>query len=116
LVPWDLSEVTEDGRPIDGGGDDSALQIALVGLIVVAVGLVAVTRAATRSLAATFVAGGLGTWTLLFAWRAAVSETEGANLFMVPLVTLFAPAAIVTPLLVRAIAARLDGREDVVRA
>jgi len=25
LVPWDLSEVTADGRLIEGGGDDSGL-------------------------------------------------------------------------------------------
>ena len=116
LVPWDLSEVTEDGRPIQGGGDDSGLQVALVGVIVVAIGLVAVARASTRALASTFVAGGLGTWTVLFAWRAGVSETDGANMFMAPLVTVFVPATILMPILVRAIAARLDHGQDVIRA
>ena len=116
LVPWDLSEVAEDGRAIEGGGDDSGLQIALVGMFVVALGLVGVARASTRALAATFVAGGLAAWTVLFAWRAGVSETDGANMFMAPLVTLFVPATILMPILVRAIAARLDHRQDVVRA
>ena len=116
LVPWDLSEVTADGRPIEGGGDDSGLQIALVGVIVVAFGLVALARISTRAFAATYVAGGLATWTVLFGWRAGVSETDGANMFMAPLVILFLPATIVTPILVRAIAARLDGREGLVRA
>jgi hypothetical protein len=110
LVPWDLSEVTADGRPIEGGGDDSGSQIALVGVIVLALGLAAVTRASTRCQAAAFVAGGLGAWTVLFASRAGVAETEGANLFMAPLVVLFVPVTIVTPLVVRAIGARLDRR------
>lgn len=108
LVPWDLSEVTADGRPIEGGGDDSGSQIALVGVIVLALGLAAVTRTSTRRKAAAFVAGGLGAWTVLFAWRAGASETAGANMFMAPLVVLFVPVTIVTPLVVRAIGARMD--------
>jgi hypothetical protein len=116
VVPWDLSEVTEDGRPIEGGGDDSGLQIGLVGVVVVGLGLVAVARPSTRALAAMFVAGGLGTWTVLFGWRAGVSETVGANMFMVPLVTVCLPATIVTPIVIRAIATRLDGRDGLARA
>jgi len=85
-------------------------------VIVVAFGVVALARISTRAFAATYVAGGLATWTVLFGWRAGVSETDGANMFMAPLVILFLPATIVTPILVRAIAARLDGREGLVRA
>jgi len=116
LVPWDLSEITEDGSPIEGGGDDSGLQIAIVGLIVVALGCLAVARPSTRSLAASFVAGGLGAWTVLFGWRAGVSETDGANMFMVPLLMLLVPVTIVIPVVVRAIAARLDRRQEAIRA
>ena len=115
LVPWDLSEVTQDGRPIEGGGDDNGLQIALVGMIVMALGVVAVVRASTRALASAFVTGGLAAWTVLVAWRAGVSDTDGANMFMVPLVALFIPATIVTPIAVRAIAARLGRRQGAVR-
>ncbi len=115
LVPWDLSEVTEDGRIIEGGGDDSGLQIALVGVIVVALALVAVARASSRPLAAPVVAGGLAAWTALFAWRAGAAETVGANMFMAPLVIVFVPATIVAPILVRSIAARLDHRDDGLR-
>jgi hypothetical protein len=44
LVPWDLSEVSEDGRILEGGGDDKAPQIALVGVAVVSIGLIAIGR------------------------------------------------------------------------
>jgi hypothetical protein len=115
LVRWDLSEVTEDGRPIEGGGDDNGLQIALVGVIVVALALVAAARASTRPAAATFVAGGMAAWTVLFAWRAGAAETVGANMFIAPLVTVFVPATIVAPILIRTIAARLDHRDGILR-
>lgn len=108
LMPWDLSEVTPDGRLIEGGGDDYGTQLVLVAATVVALGLVGVVWDETRALAASFVAGGLVAWTVLFAWRAGVAETEGANLFMAPLVVLFGPATVVTPMLVRAIGRRLD--------
>ncbi len=107
LVPWDLSEVTGDGRVLEGGGDDNALRIALVGVAVLAVGLIAIGRRTTRSDAPAFVAGGLAAWTVLFAWRAGVAETSGANMFMVPLVVMFIPVAVVVPLVVRAVATRL---------
>ena len=104
LVPWDLSEVATDGRTIEGGGDDSGPQIALVGVVVVAIGLMAIARHATRGYAPTYVAGGLAAWTSLFAWRAGTSETSGANMFMVPVVMAFIPLTIVTPLILRAAA------------
>lgn len=107
LVPWDLSEVTADGRMLESGGDDNAVQIALVGVAVLAVGLIAMGWDSTRGGAPAFVAGGLAVWTVLFAWRAGVAETSGANMFMVPLVVMFIPVAIVVPLVVRAVATRL---------
>lgn len=107
LVPWDLSEVSKDGRTIEGGGDDGALPIALVGVAVVTIGLIAMGRGGTRGHAPAFVAGGLAAWTALFAWRAGVAQTSGANMFMVPLLAMFLPVAIVTPLVLRAVAARL---------
>lgn len=108
LVPWDLSEVSKDGRTIRGGGDDSAPQIALVGGAVVAIGLIAVGQRAIRGQVPAFVAGGLAAWTALFAWRAGVAETSGANMFMVPLVVMFIPVAVVTPLVLRAVTSRLN--------
>jgi uncharacterized membrane protein len=111
LVPWDLSEVSQDGRRhLEGGGDDNALQIALVGVVVLAIGLVAMAsgRNDARGSAPAFVAGGLAVWTALFAWRAGVSETSGANVFMVPLVMIFIPVAVLTPLVLRAVASRLE--------
>ena len=117
LVPWDLSEVTADGRPIEGGGDDSGLQIALVGVIVVAFGVVALARISTRAFAATYVAGGLATWTVLFGWRAGVSETDGGEHVHGPACdTLFSSSDDRDPDLGLLIAARLDGREGLVRA
>jgi hypothetical protein len=107
LVPWDLSEVSADGQPLEGGGDDSAPQIALVAVAVVTIGWLAIGRRTTRTAAPALVAGGLAVWTALFAWRAAVSETSGANMFMVPLVMIFVPVAVITPLLLRAVASRL---------
>jgi hypothetical protein len=108
LVPWDLSEVSGDGRMLDGGGDDNAPQIALVAVAVVAIGLIAIGRRATRADAPAFVAGGLAAWAALFAWRAGVSETSGANMFVVPLVMMFIPVAVVAPLVLRAVASRLN--------
>jgi hypothetical protein len=108
LVPWDLSEVSGDGRMLDGGGDDNAPQIALVAVAVVAIGLIAIGRRATRGAAPAFVAGGLAAWAALFAWRAGVSETSGANMFVVPLVMMFIPVALVAPLVLRAVASRLN--------
>jgi hypothetical protein len=110
LVPWDLSEVSEDGRGVGGGGDDNAPQIALVGAVVLAIGLIAIAsgRREARRSAPALVAGGLAAWSALFAWRAGVSETSGANLFMVPLVMMFIPAAVFAPLVLRAVASRLD--------
>ena len=110
LLPWDLSEVTADGRPIEGGGDDVGAQLALVAVIVVALGMAVVARPSTRAVAPAFVAGGLWTWTVLFAWRAGAAKTDGANLFLAPLVVVCVPVAVVAPLVVRAIARRADGR------
>jgi hypothetical protein len=107
LVPWDLSEVSGEGRMLDGG-DDNAPQIALVAVAVVAIGLITIGRRATRADAPAFVAGGLAAWTALFAWRAGVSETSGANMFVVPLVMVFIPVAVVTPLVLRAVGSRLN--------
>jgi hypothetical protein len=107
LVPWDLSEVSGDGRMLDGG-DDNAPEIALVAVAVVAIGLIAIGRRVTRGDAPAFVAGGLAAWAALFAWRAGVSETSGANMFVVPLVMMFIPVAVVTPLVLRAVASRLN--------
>jgi hypothetical protein len=110
LVPWDLSEVSRDGRGVDGGGDDNALQIALVGGVVVAIGLIAIAsgRNQARRGAPAIVAGGLTAWAALFAWRAGVSETSGANMFMVPIVMVFIPVAVLAPLAFRAVVSRLD--------
>lgn len=110
LVPWDLSEVSEDGRVLEGGGDDNWPQIALVGVAVVSVGLIAIGRRATRGDAPAFVAGGLAAWAALFAWRAGVSETSGANMFVVPLVMIFIPVVVITPLVLGAVASRLNRR------
>jgi hypothetical protein len=108
LVPWDLSEVDADGRSLEQGGDDYGGMIAFVAgvVIVIAVGLLVVPR--TRRLAVWFAVGGLVTWATLFAWRAGVSETSGANMFMVPLLFAVIPLTIAVPLLLRAATNRLE--------
>jgi hypothetical protein len=108
LVPWDLSEVSEDGRMLDGGGDDNGPQMALVGVAVMAVGFLAIGRRGTRVVAPWFVAGGLAAWAALFAWRAGASRTVGANMYLAPLVTMFIPAALIAPLALRTVDSRLD--------
>jgi hypothetical protein len=65
---------------------------------------------ATRGDAPAFVAGGLAAWAALFAWRAGVSETSGANMFVVPLVMIFIPVVVITPLVLGAVASRLNRR------
>jgi hypothetical protein len=86
----------------------NALRIALVGVVVVVVGLIASGRRETRTDSPALVAGGLAAWTALFAWRAGVAEVSGANFFVVPLVIVFIPLTIIMPFVIRAIAFRLD--------
>jgi hypothetical protein len=40
VVPWDLSELDEDGRVVRGGGDDNAPLIGVVAIVVSLVGVV----------------------------------------------------------------------------
>jgi hypothetical protein len=101
MVPWDLSEVDEDRRMLERGGDDFGPMIVSVAVIVVLVGLATTLRDRTRSAGPVLVASGLASWCALFAWRAGTAETSGANMFVVPLVVLMLPAAVLIPLLVR---------------
>ena len=101
LVPWDLSELDEDGSTLERGGDDYAPQIAAVAVIVVIVGLATTLKATTRRAGPALVASGLAAWSALFAWRAGTSEVSGANMFLVPLVMVMIPATVLMPLLVR---------------
>jgi hypothetical protein len=100
LVPWDLSEVDAAGRPLANGGDDHAGSIGLVAVVLTGAGVALATRHRTERAASWFVAGGLAAWAALFAWRAGVAATAGANLFLVPLVAVVVPVAIVVPLLI----------------
>ena len=103
LVPWDLSEVDAAGRPRASGGDDHAGSIGLVAVVLTGAGVALATGDRTERAAPWFVAGGLAAWAALFAWRAGTAETSGANLYLLPLVAVVLPVAIVVPLLVRKI-------------
>jgi hypothetical protein len=101
LVPWDLSELDANGSTLESGGDDSGWQIAVVGIVVVLVGLATTLKPVTRGAGPVLVASGLTTWSALFAWRAGTAEVSGANMFVVPLVTVMIPAVVLMPVLVR---------------
>lgn len=95
LVPWDLSEDASGG-----GGDDYA---ARIGLVLVAVTVVAVSLVLSGRFNATWLGtAGAVAWVFLFAWRAAVSETDGANMWPIAFVFFVLPAAAVANLLVQA--------------
>ena len=94
LVPWDFFEGSSGG-----GGDDTGrgLGLSSAWVTVVAVSVV---------LAGRFDATWLGTaaavtWASLFAWRAAVSESSGANMWPVAFVLFVLPAAAVANLVVQ---------------
>lgn len=111
LVPWDLSERPDGTR----SGDDYGVEIAIVGCAITAAGLGLALIVVTRRVAAGFAAGGLVTWAILFGWRAGTAEVSGANLFMVPLVIVFVPIAIVVPKLIQALVRRLEHASDLRR-
>lgn len=46
---------------------------------------------------------GAFTWVVLFAWRVGTARTVGANLFLVPLVLMVVPAAVIAVVLVAAL-------------
>jgi len=106
LVPWDLSEFDASGRMIESGGDDNAGRIAVVAAVLLAagVGLAFVDRARRQAPAATF--GGFAAWAVLFAWRAGSARVSGANFFIIPLVVVVIPTAVIVPLLIRWVAWR----------
>jgi hypothetical protein len=79
LLPWDLSELDADGSTLEGGGDDYGWQIAVVGVVVVLVGLATTLKARTRSAGPVLVASGLTAWSALFGWRAGTAEVSGAT-------------------------------------
>ena len=95
FVPWDLSETASGG-----GGDDYATRI---GLVLVVVTVVAVSLVLAGRLDATWLGTAAAvTWAVLFAWRAAVSETNGANMWPIAFVFFVLPAAAVANLVVQA--------------
>jgi hypothetical protein len=104
LVPWDLSEIDESGVVIQGGGDDNAGNIAAVAIVLLAVGLVLAFLQRTRTSAAAFTLGGYVTWAVLFGWRVGSARVSGANFFIIPLVIVVIPAAVIVPLVVRSVA------------
>jgi hypothetical protein len=110
FVPWDLSEVDADGRQLERGADDYAGMIALVAGVVIAIAVGLVVAPRTRQSAVSFAGGGLVTWTALFAWRAGVSETSGANMFMIPLLFAVIPLTVAVPLVVRGVTCWLEKR------
>ena len=111
LVPWDLSEVDADGRSLEQGGDDYGGMIALVAGVVIAIAIGLLMAQQARRLAVWFAVGGLVTWATLFAWRAGVSETSGANMFMVPLLFAVIPLTVAVPLVLRRLTHRLEGEQ-----
>ena len=95
FVPWDLSETASGG-----GGDDYA---ARIGLVLVVVTVVAVSLVLAGRLDATWLGtAAAATWAVLFAWRVAVSETNGANMWPIAFVFFVLPAAAVANLVVQA--------------
>lgn len=95
LVPWDLSEVDDRSVTIAGGGDQLAPRIGSVLIVVTAaVAALAVIRPHGRVTAASIATA--TTWVLLFAWRASVSKTSGANLWLAGLVLVAIPCAAVS--------------------
>ncbi len=110
LVPWDLSEVDPAGRELGDGGDDQAGAIALVAVVLAGVGLVLAVSERTARVASWFAGGGFAAWATLFAWRAGTAETIGANLYLVPLVTVVVPVALGVPLLLGKLSSALQRR------
>lgn len=110
LVPWDLSEVAADGRLREQGGDDHGVMIALVAGVVVAVAVSLLLAPRLRHAAVPLATGGLVTWAGLFTWRAGVSETAGANMFLVPVLFAVIPLTVAVPFVLRRWADRLDER------
>lgn len=108
LVPWDLSELDADGHMLEQGGDDYAPMIVLVAAAVIALAVGLLVSPRTRRSAAWFATGGLVAWAVLFAWRTAVSETSGANMFMIPLLFAVIPLTIAVPAALLAVGNRLD--------
>ena len=95
FVPWDLSETASGG-----GGDDDAGRI---GMVLVVVTAVAVSLVLSERSGATWLgAAATVTWTVLFAWRVAVSETSQANMWPVAFVFIVLPAAAIANLVVQA--------------
>lgn len=110
LVPWDLSEVDADGRLLQKGADDYGGMIALVAGVVIALSTGLLFAPRTRQSALGFAVGGLVTWAVLFAWRAGVSETSGANMFMIPLIFAVIPVTVVVPSVLWRLRSRLEER------
>ncbi|MER3462373.1 MAG: hypothetical protein C4342_05125 [Armatimonadota bacterium] len=104
LVPWDLSELDSQGRLRPDGGDSSAGSIIAVVALVGGVGLIGALLTRRTRWPVALTCGGTGTWTVLFTWRAGTANTSGANMFMVSLVFLVVPTAVILPLLVYAAA------------
>ena len=110
FLPWDLSEVDADGRLLEKGADDYGGMIALVAVVVVAVAVGLLLAPRTRQSALWLAVGGLGTWAVLFTWRAGVSETSGANMFMIPLLFAVIPVTVAVPFVLRYLTYRLEER------
>lgn len=110
VVPWDLSEVDEVGRVVQGSGvDGQVLAVAVLGLVVLAgVGL-ALLRPDWGQ-AVVFTSGGSVAWAVLFAWRASTARTSGANMYLLALVVVVLPLAWLAPVLVRLVARKSAGR------
>jgi lipopolysaccharide export LptBFGC system permease protein LptF len=102
LVPWDLSQADADGNRIGGGADDAWGRIALVLAVVVVVAAALVFMRAHRYAVGVASAGAF-TWVVLFAWRVGTARTVGANLFLVPLVVMVVPGALIAVVLVAAL-------------
>lgn len=99
LVPWDLSEVDASGRATETGGDDAAIFIAAVLVIIFLAGIFPAIRGA-RVPATSVTVGGTTTWALVFAWRASTARVTGAKLWVVAFVAIVVPAAVAVSVVV----------------
>lgn len=109
LVSWDLSEIDREGNPTGTSSDELWLPIASVLGIVFSVGLFFAVRG-RGSVAASLTGSGAATWTVLFAWRAAVARIDGANLWFVSLVLFVVPSAVAATVVVCSIASHRSSK------
>jgi hypothetical protein len=111
FAPWDLSEVDSNGATIRGGGDHAAPDVAVVLIVLLAFACVVALLRPTAPVVE-LMGGSSIAWALLWAWRASVSRTDGANMWPVGFVVVVLPAALVAVAVVALVKAVRPGRQE----